>query len=645
MMADTGRGHNARLASRSLHPAGVASTAIGSQRGRAIALCSRPGTRLAIGAGMSRSATSLLDRLIPTPRLVEMDSAELAAPPERVWELLRHGNLARSPLVRSLFALRALPDRLRGKVEPMMMRIDDLVSSEARPGFQVLGDDPPHEVAVGAIGKVWLPNIPFVHVADAEHYATFDEPDYAKVAWAIRVLPYGERDSRIEFEVRVDTTDAEAYPKFRRYFRLIGPGSHFIRRSLLAALERELGTPRSQEDSRPLAGDERLPDAAAHVTEGITIAAPPERIWPWLVQIGCQRAGFYSIDWLDNGGEPSARELHPELQRLSVGQVIPASPDSDEGFEVLEIDAPHTLLFGGLFDPVAGHQLPFHAQRPKKYWQITWSFVLEALDANSTRLHVRARAAFSPDQRLHVAWIRPVHHLMQRAMLRHLAERVEGRQPRDDLHEVLRGLGGASIMLGAWLSPFMRPARSHWGLDLETAQRRYPGDDLVETPSWSWTHGVEIAAPAERVWPWVAQIGADRAGFYSYQWLENLVGCNVHNAETVHPQWHARVGDALLLHPDPHAPRLIIGALEPGRFLLARSHPDAGSEFPRARVSWLLQVEPLGPDCCHFISRFRVAHSDDLQARWAFGPALLEPVGFAMDRQMLLGVKRLAERC
>ncbi len=155
---------------------------------------------------------------------------------------------------------------------------------------------------------------------------------------------------------------------------------------------------------------------------------------------------------------------------------------------------------------------------------------------------------------------------------------------------------------------------------------------------------IDAIAAAERVWPWVAQIGADRAGFYSYQWLENLVGCNVQNAETVHPQWHAQVGDALLLHPDPRAPRLIIGALEPGRFLLAHSPSDADSELPDARVSWLLQVDALAADRCRFISRFRVAHSGDRQARWAFGPVLLEPVGFAMDRQMLLGVKRLAER-
>jgi hypothetical protein len=236
---------------------------------------------------------------------------------------------------------------------------------------------------------------------------------------------------------------------------------------------------------------------------------------------------------------------------------------------------------------------------------------------------------------------------MQSAMLRHLAARAEGRLPRDDLGDVLEAVGGVAVMIAAFLSPFLRRARSHWGVDEETANRAYPGDDLVETPRFGFTHGVEIGAPAASVWPWIAQIGADRGGFYSYQWLENLVGCEVRNAETIHPEWEARVGESLVLHPDPKAPRLRIVAVERPRYVVAFAEPDAQARAlgkAWAAASWLFFLEPLGDHRCRFISRYRASCSDDLATRLAFGPTLVEPVGFAMDRRMLLGVKERVER-
>jgi len=95
---------------------------------------------------------------------------------------------------------------LGGSSSELRLRIDDLVSSAERPGFQVLHDHPPHEIAVGAIGKVWQPDIPFAHVANAEEFIAFAEPDYVKVVWAVRVLPLGAANARAELELRVDAT-------------------------------------------------------------------------------------------------------------------------------------------------------------------------------------------------------------------------------------------------------------------------------------------------------------------------------------------------------------------------------------------------------------------------------------------------------
>ena len=335
----------------------------------------------------------------------------------------------------------------------------------------------------------------------------------------------------------------------------------------------------------------------------------------------------------------------PEVLALEVGQLIPATPQGDEGFEVLQLEPARALVLGGLYDPTSMHQLPFAAPRPAEYWQVTWAFVLEPLDATTTRLQVRARAAFSDGGRLRAAWIRPVHHFMQRRCLKELAARAEGRLPRDDYRDVLEGVGGAALILASFLTPFMRKTRSHWGIDEATARQPRPGDELVPAPVWSWTHGVEIVAPPERVWRWIAQVGADRGGFYSYQWLENLAGCELHNADAVHQAWELEQGDELLLHPK--SPPLRIVRLERGRYFVAHAPLDEAARAegrPWAEASWLFAVDPLPSGSTRLLTRYRVACSPDVATRLALGPALLEPIGFAMDRRMLLGVKERAER-
>lgn len=589
---------------------------------------------------------SALDRLIPEPRLRELTHVDVASTPDRAWRAVRHGNLARSPIIRGLFAIRELPGRLQGQpASDHALRIDQLVSSEDEPGFQVLVDDPPHEVAVGAIGKVWRPTIPFVHTSDADAYAGFVEPNFVKVAWAIRVMPRGELGSRIEVEVRVAATDECAWRRFRRYFALVGPGSRFIRRSALAALADDLGVLDETENRRPLEGDELLPDAREQQTHWVDVAAPSQAIWPWLMQMGGTRAGFYSIDLFDNGGAPSAKELHPEIPPLAVGDIVPATPRGGDGFEVLRVEPNRCLVLGGLHGPDASgtvRQLPFSAERPTPFWHVTWAFVLEPLDPGTTRLHARVRVAYSAGRRLHLAWIRPVHALMERVQLRNLAARAEGRTARDDWRDVAQGMVGAAHMAAAFLTPFRREARNHWGLSEELAMRRYPGDELVPEPQWSWTHGIEIEAPAAVVWPWVAQLGADRAGFYSYQWLENIAGCNLRNAERIHPEWQLSQGDRLVLHPS--GPSLRVVEIVPGQALVTHDAKQPTADDQRwVNVSWLLFVEPLGPDRCRLISRYRCATSNDLKTRVTLGPALVEPIGFAMDRRMLLGIKQRAE--
>ncbi len=579
---------------------------------------------------------SALDTVLPLPRLLEIDHVDLAIPAARAWDVLRSADLAHHALlVRALFAIRTAT---QGSQAPVTLRISDLTSSISRPGFQVLAEQPGSEVVVGAIGKVWHLEIPFVHVGNADAFAAFATPGFAKVAWALRVVPRGAEECRVEIEVRVDATDEDAWGKFRRYFVLIGPGSRFIRHSLLSGLARQYGTPDAKENERPLPGDELLPDATDQVSLAIDVQAPPSALWPWIVQMGGHRAGFYSIDLLDNENVRSARELHPEWGDLKVGDVIPATRSAAGGFEVLRIARERELVLGGLFDPELKTQLRFDAPRPLHFWQITWSFVLEPRGDGTTRLHTRARARYASSGASHAAWIRPVHWLMQTAQLRALAARAEGRLPRDDWRDVAEGAGGALVMAAAFLTPFMRHARRHWGIDEATARRPLPGDELVAKPDWDWTHGIEIAASAAEVWPWIAQIGAERGGFYSYQWLENVAGCKVQNAERVHPELAVGPHDSISLHPK--MPPLPVARYEAGSYFVVHAKADPAAPV---ETSWGFYLEPLGEARCRFVSRFRCAMSPDALAHLEYGPLLVEPIGFAMDRRMLLGVKARAE--
>ena len=153
-----------------------------------------------------------------------------------------------------------------------------------------------------------------------------------------------------------------------------------------------------------------------------------------------------------------------------------------------------------------------------------------------------------------------------------------------------------------------------------------------------------VPLPA-KVWPWVAQVGATRGGFYSYQWLENVVGCGVHDAERIHPEWEVSAGDEVVLHPDFPPQRVV--ALRRGHHFVTHAPPESGAREagkPWVAGSWLFLVEPLGERRCRFVSRYRADCSDDVVTRLSYGPTLVEPVGFVMDRRMLLGVKERAER-
>jgi hypothetical protein len=174
-------------------------------------------------------------------------------------------------------------------------------------------------------------------------------------------------------------------------------------------LSRRPVRPLGDEARRPLPGDELVPGARVRWTHGITIHARPTEIWPWLVQMGCRRAGWYSYDGLDNGGVASADRILPELQRVEVGDIFPWTPTADDGFFVRAVEPERALVLGGDAVPVS------------------WALVLEPIDEMSTRLVTRGRGAFerfAVGLLLGLVW-RPIHFGMQRRQLLNLKRRVE----------------------------------------------------------------------------------------------------------------------------------------------------------------------------------------------------------------------------
>jgi hypothetical protein len=169
-----------------------------------------------------------------------------------------------------------------------------------------------------------------------------------------------------------------------------------------------------------------------------------------------------------------------------------------------------------------------------------------------------------------------------------------------------------------------RPWLRRWGATPEKLEKPLPGDEMVPRPALQSTRAVTIDAPVQEVWPWLAQIGQDRAGFYSYAWLENLAGCGIHNADRVHPEWqHRSPGDQILLHPSHGQP---VTRFEPFRSL--------------ALEGWgAFVLEPLPGDRTRLIVRSRVARGPGHVAY----ALLVELPHFVMERKMLLGLKRRAE--
>jgi hypothetical protein len=195
----------------------------------------------------------------------------------------------------------------------------------------------------------------------------------------------------------------------------------------------------------------------------------------------------------------------------------------------------------------------------------------------------------------------------------------------------------------------VRPWHLHWGATHLDRIAALPGDALTPYASAVVTHAVNIDAPAEAVWRWLVQVGQDRGGFYSYSFLENLVGCDMHNTFRIVPEWQQRaIGETVWLGSPKRfggRARMVAALVEPMQSLVLATPSDwelirTGKEG--LETAWTLSLQRKGVNTTRLIARQRSAANVSLwQSIVSF--IFWEPAHFVMERKMLLTIKKLAE--
>jgi hypothetical protein len=199
----------------------------------------------------------------------------------------------------------------------------------------------------------------------------------------------------------------------------------------------------------------------------------------------------------------------------------------------------------------------------------------------------------------------------------------------------------SAIAVGAAVAYLLavRPWQLRWGATNKEVVATLAGDDLIPSPDLTATRAITVQALTDHVWPWIAQLGQGRGGFYSYDALENLVGCDIHSADRVVPEWQdIKVGDQVKLHPEVG---LGVAVVEQGSALVLRGGVPMGTVPPPYDCTWAFVVREQPDGTTRLLARERYVYTQ----RWA--GFVVEPVAvvaFVMTQRMLRGIRDRAER-
>jgi len=208
----------------------------------------------------------------------------------------------------------------------------------------------------------------------------------------------------------------------------------------------------------------------------------------------------------------------------------------------------------------------------------------------------------------------------------------------------LPGLLGAVAAAGLCTHLVLPRALGVWGTDAPERSMPLPGDELIPRPDEVQTMAVTVSAPPDEVWPWLLQMGVDRAGLYSYTWVENwLLHLGVENADRIHPEWQdLQVGDVVAFTPDGYpggrrGPRVV--GMESGRHLVLDLSPGAAPGTVTG--TWQFVLRDAGDAGTRLLLRTRSGPGRPVGLRLM--DFLLRPGYLVMDRAMLVGIKERAE--
>ncbi len=174
----------------------------------------------------------LLDTFMPSYEVSERHQVRVHAPVDVTWRAATEARLQDSFIVRAIFRAREM---VLG-ADPSAADPRSLLAETLALGWRVLHETPGREVVVGAVTRPWEANVTFRGVTPAE-YRAFNEPDYAKIVWALRVESIGPEETICRTETRVATTDAGARARFRWYWARFSPGILLIRTMLLRQIK------------------------------------------------------------------------------------------------------------------------------------------------------------------------------------------------------------------------------------------------------------------------------------------------------------------------------------------------------------------------------------------------------------------------
>ena len=193
-------------------------------------------------------------------------------------------------------------------------------------------------------------------------------------------------------------------------------------------------------------------------------------------------------------------------------------------------------------------------------------------------------------------------------------------------------VAAAAVVIGVAFFVWYRPWQLRWGVTPEEMARTMPGDEIVHRPLFNATRGVTVSARAADVWPWIVQLGFRRAGWYTYDLLDNL---GRRSADRIVPELqHMEVGDLVPMGPGKSS-GIWVKEFVPNRYMVWWNKRND-------RTTWVWTLDPMLNGKTRLLTRVRAPLSlaEPLSILWL---VMFELVDFPMMRKCLIGIKRRAE--